>query len=93
VRGGGVVGGGGEVRGGGEEVCRPGRRETGGERATQRPLKRWTPGRPCRTPNAPSSVGPRGGPAAHPTPNTQRPTPNAQNTQRLRITPSIFPVY
>jgi hypothetical protein len=46
-------------------VYQPGRRETGGERATQRPFKRRTRGRPCR--------------AQHPTPNTQHPTPNAQH--------------
>ena len=58
------------VRGGGEEVCRPGRRETGGERATQRPFKRWTRGRPCRAPNA-----------QHPTPNAQKINPHGSRRQ------------
>ena len=76
--GGGEVGGRRRGRGRREEGYRPGPRETGGGRATQRPLKRWTPGRPCRTPNA-----------QHPTPNTQRPKhPTLANNSAN--TPSIL---
>ena len=79
--------GGGEVRVGGEvggrrrgrgEVYQPGRRETGGGRATQRPFGGGTRGRPCRGPNA-----------QHPTPkqpNAQRPTPNARRQRALGCT-------
>jgi len=51
-------------------VYQPGRRETGGERATQRPFKRWTRGRPCRAPNA-----------QHPTPNAQKINPHGSRRQ------------
>ena len=59
--------GGGRRRGLGE-VYQPGRRETGGERATQRPFR----------------SAPGGDPAANPTPNAQRPTPNAQRPSSQR---------
>ena len=61
------------------EVYQPGRRETGGGRATQRPFKRRTPGATLPRTQHPTSNTQR-------PPNTQHPTPNARRLQALQGT-------
>ncbi len=61
------------------EVYQPGRRETGGGRATQRPFKRRTPGATLPRTQHPTSNTQR-------PPNTQHPTPNALRSQALQGT-------